>query len=139
MPHEKDTMVAVRIESVDVELLNVPPNFFKDVGWPGGALCLLALTLAGLHLYIAAEYTFYFQDMHREGIWLFFLFSALFVIMHSTHTDHAFSSFAEGLQRRLGLKSRPTASPLSFHGTILRQRIYIEGARRRSTRDQQCT
>ena len=58
MPHEKDTMVAVRIESVDVELLNVPPNFFRDVGWPGGALCLLALTLAGLHLYIAAEYTF---------------------------------------------------------------------------------
>ena len=70
--NEKDTMVAVRIESVDVELLNVPPNFSRDVGWPGGALCLLALTLAGLHLYIAAESTLYFQDIHREGIWFFF-------------------------------------------------------------------
>ena len=54
----------------DVKVEDPKPTFCVAVGWPGVALYALASAVAGAHLYIAAEFTFYFQDMQREYIWL---------------------------------------------------------------------
>ena len=57
----------------------------KFVGWSGVGLYALALAIAGAHLYIAAEYTFYFRNMQVEGVWVFFLLASssfLLVLYH---------------------------------------------------------
>ena len=60
------------VEALSVELEEEePPSFCKNVGWGGVGLYVLALLVGGVHLYIAAEYTYYFRDMHTEHVWVF--------------------------------------------------------------------
>ena len=47
------------METLEVEVELDEPTFWGAVGWPGIALYGLALAVAGTHVYIAAEYTFY--------------------------------------------------------------------------------
>ena len=63
-------MKALSIDDVNVE--DPKSTFCVAVGWPGVALYALALTVAGAHLYIAAEFTFFTfsSDMQRECLGL---------------------------------------------------------------------
>ena len=76
-------MKALSIDDVEVE--DPKPTFCVAVGWPGVALYALALAVAGAHLYIAAEFTFYFQDMQREYVWVFFVLAAVNVLLVIYH------------------------------------------------------
>ena len=76
-------MKALSIDDVRVE--DPKPTFCVAVGWPGVALYALALAIAGAHLYIAAEFTFYFQDMQREGVWIFFVLAVVCVLLVIYH------------------------------------------------------
>ena len=82
-PNETYSMKALAIDDVKVE--DPKPTFCVAVGWPGVALYALALTVAGAHLYIAAEFTFYFQDMQREGVWIFFVLAVVCVLLVIYH------------------------------------------------------
>ena len=73
------------METLEVEVELDEPTFWGAVGWPGIALYGLALAVAGIHVYIAAEYTFYFRDMQVEGVWVFLLLAGLFVLTLVAH------------------------------------------------------
>ena len=73
------------METLEVEVELDEPTFWGAVGWPGIALYGLALAVAGTHVYIAAEYTFYFRDMQVEGVWVFLLLAGLFVLTLVAH------------------------------------------------------
>ena len=74
------------VEALSVELEEEePPSFCKNVGWGGVGLYALALLLGGVHLYIAAEYTYYFRDMHTEHVWVFFAFASLYLLLVVLH------------------------------------------------------
>ena len=55
-------MATIQTSSIDIKVKENEPTFCKYVGTVGVGLYFLALAIAGGHLYIAAEYTFYFQD-----------------------------------------------------------------------------
>eukprot|EP00944_MAST-04C_sp_MAST-4C-sp1_P016026 g16026.t1 len=76
-------MKALSIDDVEVE--DPKPTFCVAVGWPGVALYALALAVAGAHLYIAAEFTFYFQDMQREYVWVFLILAVVSVLLVIYH------------------------------------------------------
>ena len=76
-------MKALSIDDVNVE--DPKLTFCVAVGWPGVALYALALAVAGAHLYIAAEFTFYFQDMQLEYVWIFFILAAVSVLLVIYH------------------------------------------------------
>ena len=59
----------MEVDTLSIELEKNDPACCRTVGWPGVGLYVLALAIAGAQLYIAAEYTFYFQDVRREGVW----------------------------------------------------------------------
>eukprot|EP00944_MAST-04C_sp_MAST-4C-sp1_P006193 g6193.t1 len=78
-------MATIQSLSIDLKEESSAPTFCNHVGSVGVGLYLLALAIAGVHLYIAAEYTYYFQDLHREGVWVFFALTSIFgalVIYH---------------------------------------------------------
>jgi hypothetical protein len=82
---QEKKMPDVNTLSIELKEEVVLLTFCKNVGWPGVGLYALALAVAGAHLYIAAEYTFYFRNMQVEGAWVFFLlagFSFLLVLYH---------------------------------------------------------
>ena len=80
-------MASIETLSIDVEVKEKKddPACCRTVGWPGVGLYVLALAIAGAQLYIAAEYTVYFQDMEREGVWIFFVLASLFVLLVLYH------------------------------------------------------
>ena len=78
-------MAAILAVSIDLEEKNSTPTFCNHVGLSGVGLYLLALAIAGVQLYIAAEYTFYFNDLHREGVWVFFVLAGLFIVLVLYH------------------------------------------------------
>ena len=86
-------MATIETISIDVEEESTVPTFCKSVGLVGVGLYLLALAIAGVQLYIAAEYTYYFQDLNREGVWVFFALASLFV------TDLPFANAAKRLEQ----------------------------------------
>ena len=74
------------VEALSVELEEEePPSFCKNVGWGGVGLYALALLVGGVHLYIAAEYTYFFRDMHTEHVWVFFTFASLYLLLVVLH------------------------------------------------------
>ena len=74
------------VNSLSVELNEaVVPDFCTHVGWPGVGLYALALILAAGHIYIAYEYTYYFRDMHVDGVWVFFSFTGVFFLLVLYH------------------------------------------------------
>ena len=73
------------METLEVQVELEEPTFWGAVGWPGIALYGLALAVAGIHVYIAAAYTFYFRDMQVEGVWVFLLLAGLFVLTLVAH------------------------------------------------------
>ena len=54
-----------------------PKDTFHGDGWFGVGL----YAIAAAHLYIAAEYTFYFQNMQVEGVWIFFVLILCVVLL----------------------------------------------------------
>ena len=62
--------------TVDVEI-----TFWTHVGWDGVLVMLFSLGIAGLFIYLAYEYTFYFQNWNRSFVWLFIVFSILYVLL----------------------------------------------------------
>lgn len=75
----------MEVDTLSIELEKDDPACCRTVGWPGVGLYVLALAIAGAQLYIAAEYTVYFQDMEREGVWIFFVLASLFVLLVLYH------------------------------------------------------
>eukprot|EP00945_MAST-04E_sp_MAST-4E-sp1_P002508 g2508.t1 len=74
------------VNTLSIELKEeVVLTFCKNVGWSGVGLYALALAIAGAHLYLAAEYTFYFRNMRVEGAWVFFLFAGISFLLVLYH------------------------------------------------------
>ena len=63
-------------QSVDVKV-----TFCTHVGWDGVSVMLFMLLVAGLFAYATYEYTSYFNNFHREFVWLFMLMGVLFVMV----------------------------------------------------------
>ena len=63
-------------QSVDVKI-----TFCTHVGWEGVLVILFMLIIAGLFGYVTYLYTSYFNNFHREFIWLFMLMGGLFVLV----------------------------------------------------------
>ena len=71
--------------TLSIELEVDENTFCKSVGWPGAGLYAFALTLAAGHVYLAAVYSYDFEDLGREMVWAFFLFAALFLVLVVYH------------------------------------------------------
>ena len=62
--------------TVDVEI-----TFWTHVGWDGMLVMLFMLIVAGLFSYTTYQYTSYFNNFHREFVWLFMVMGGLFVLV----------------------------------------------------------
>eukprot|EP00945_MAST-04E_sp_MAST-4E-sp1_P007855 g7855.t1 len=71
--------------TLSIELEVDENTFCKSVGWPGAGLYAFALTLAAGHVYLAAVYSYDFEDLGREMVWAFFLFAALLLVLVVYH------------------------------------------------------
>ena len=91
------------MEAMAIQLVIQDITFWGAVGWPGIALYALALGVAGIHIYIAAEYTGNFRDMHVEGVWVYFLLASLFVM---TVVVHIFKWKGDAKVAVMGRKSK---------------------------------
>ena len=69
------------MKTVSIQLETEPVTFCQAVGPLGVALHAFALAIAAGHIFIVILYTATFRDMHRENIWIFLLFAALYVAL----------------------------------------------------------
>ena len=63
-------------QSVDVQI-----TFCTHVGWDGVLVILFMLIIAGLLGYVTYQYTSYFNNFHRDFVWLFMMMGLLFVLV----------------------------------------------------------
>ena len=91
-------------QSVDVKV-----TFCTHVGWDGVLLMLFMLIVAGLFGYATYQYTSYFNNFHRESVWLFMLMGLLFVMVvvyYLLRWKHIANTFMEEEPRNGGLDLR---------------------------------
>eukprot|EP00944_MAST-04C_sp_MAST-4C-sp1_P001012 g1012.t1 len=74
--HATPTETEKASQSVDVKV-----TFCTHVGWDGVLLMLFKLIVAGLFGYATYEYTSYFNNFHREFVWLFMMMGLLYVMV----------------------------------------------------------
>ena len=90
-------------QSVDVKV-----TFCTHVGWDGVSLMLFMLIVAGLFAYATYEYTSYFNNFHREFVWLFMAIGLLFVmkvVYYLIRWKHIANTFMEE-EKNTGTRNR---------------------------------
>ena len=110
-------MSEVNTLSIELKEEVVLLTFCKNVGWSGVGLYALALAIAGAHLYIAAEYTFYFRNMQVEGVWVFFLLASssfLLVLYHLV----VWKKLAKEVKHRSATSKNKRKKLTLFRGTL---------------------
>ena len=66
---------------VEPSLLQSQPLYWKHVGIPGTLLLLLLLTISGLMFYLCFLYSYFFQDLERDMVWIFLVLGILYAIL----------------------------------------------------------
>ena len=78
--------------------VNVKITFCTHVGCEGVLVILFMLIIAGLFGYVTYQYTSYFNNFHREFVWLFMVMGGLFVLVviyHLIRWKHMANTFIE--------------------------------------------
>ena len=111
--------------ALSVELEVHETTFCKSVGWPGVGLCAFAIALAAGHVYLAAVYTYYFEDLGREMAWAFFFFAALFLLLvvYRLFSWNTVANKAMAMEKKA---AKATGRPKTWYGRALLLKSHLD-------------